>query len=194
MTTFLLIRHAAHDLLGKRIAGRMPGVGLNPAGRAQAEQVVERVAAMGVEAVYSGPLERVRESAEPICQRLGLPLQIAEEFNEVDFGDWTNASFEELDGQPGWERFNSFRSQTAPPHGELMLEVQTRVVRKLHRLCGEHRCVAVVSHGDVIRAALAHFLGIPLDLFQRLEISPASISVVELDGSSVRVLSMNVAL
>jgi probable phosphoglycerate mutase len=92
---------------------------------------------------------------------------------------------------PEWRHFNSFRSSTPPPAGELMLEVQTRVLRKLSQLRGTHSFVAIVSHGDAIRATIAHFLGQPLDLFQRIEIDPASLSLVECDDEYVRVRLLN---
>src|SRR5205085_10507784 len=115
MTTFYLIRHGATDLMTTRIAGRMPGVHLNELGRAQAARLPGRLQQCGIEAVYSGPLERVRETAEPLCQHLGLILEVADEFDEIDFGDWTNRTFEELASDPLWERFNTVRSNTAPP-------------------------------------------------------------------------------
>jgi probable phosphomutase (TIGR03848 family) len=191
MTTFVLIRHGATDIMKSRIAGRMPGIHLNEAGQTQAARLPDRLRQFGIESVYSGPLERVRETAEPLCRELGLQLQVAQEFDEIDFGDWTNRTFEDLTSDPLWQRFNTVRSSTAPPNGELMLEAQTRALRKMAELCERHRIVAIVSHGDVLRAILIHFLGIHLDLFFRIEISPASISVVEWGGADPRVICVN---
>jgi probable phosphoglycerate mutase len=191
-TNFLFIRHGAHDLLGKRIAGRQPGVHLNSLGEQQAECLAERLSLLPIDAIYSGPLERVRETAAPICRQFNLPLEVAEEFTEVDFGDWTNCTFEALSAVPLWRQFNSFRSSTRPPHGELMLEIQARVLRKLAELRLQHQFVAIVSHGDVIRATLAHFLGVHLDSFHRLEIDPASSSLVEVGDDFVKVRLLNV--
>ena len=190
-TNFLFIRHGAHDLLGKRIAGRQPGVHLNALGKEQAERLGERLSLLPLDAVYSGPLERVRETAEPICRHFGLPLQVAEEFTEVDFGDWTNWTFEELANVSQWRQFNSFRSTTAAPNGELMLQIQARVLRKLTELRAAHQFVAIVSHGDVIRATLAHLLGVHLDSFHRIEIDPASLSLVEIGDDFVKVRLLN---
>jgi len=190
-TNFLFIRHGAHDLLGKRIAGRQEGVHLNSLGEQQAGQLAERLSLLPIDAIFSGPLERARETAAPLAKRFDLPLQIADEFTEVNFGDWTNATFQELANVPLWSHFNSHRSATAAPNGELMLDIQARVIRKLAELGQQHRFVAIVSHGDVIRATLAHFLGTPLDLFQRLEIDPASTSLVECGDDFVRVRLLN---
>ena len=190
-TNFLFIRHGAHDLLGKRIAGRQAGVHLNALGEEQAEQLSKRLSLLPIDAIYSGPLERVRETADPICRQFGLPLQIAEEFTEIDFGEWTNCSFDELANDARWQQFNSFRSSTCAPAGELMLETQARVLRKLEELRSQHQFVAIVSHGDVIRATLAHFLGVHLDSFHRIEIDPASLSLVEIGDDFVKVRLVN---
>lgn len=191
MTNFLFIRHAAHDYLGRAIAGRLAGVHLNERGCAQAEHLAEKLSLLPIDAVFSGPLERARETAEPIARQFNLPIQIAEEFTEIEFGDWTDRAFANLNDVSEWRHFNTFRSSTAPPNGELMLEVQTRVLRKLSELRVQHSFVAIVSHGDAIRATLAHFLGVPLDLFQRIEIDPASLSLVECGDDYVRVRLLN---
>jgi probable phosphomutase (TIGR03848 family) len=193
MPTYLLIRHAAHDLLGKAIAGRMPGVHLNREGQIQAEQLVERLAHLPIEAVYSSPLERAQETARPLAGRLDLPLLIAEEMNEIDFGEWTGKSLQVLKPAPRWGWFNSFRSGTRIPSGEMMLEAQTRAVTFMDRLREEHRdgCIALVGHGDVIKAAVAYYLGVPLDLFGRIEIHPASVSVIRINDYGPQVLKVN---
>lgn len=193
MTTFLLIRHASHDLLGKAIAGRSPGVRLSPKGRQEAADLAERLASVPLRAVYSSPLERTRETAEPLSARLGLEVRISEAILELDFGEWTGKSLEELRQDPRFGHFNSFRSGTRIPGGERMPEAQARFVGEMHRLAGLHpdEWVALVSHGDPIKSALAYYLGVPLDLFQRIEISPASVSVVELNEWGPRVLCVN---
>jgi probable phosphomutase (TIGR03848 family) len=193
MTTFVWIRHAAHDLLGKRIVGRAPGVHLSAAGLRQAKALAERLGDGALEALYSSPLERALETAAPIGARCGLEATVADELNEIDFGAWTGRTLAALDRIEAWRRFNRFRSGVRIPEGETMLEVQARVLRLSHRLGEIHaeRTVALVSHGDVIRAALAHDLGVHLDLLQRLEISPASVSVVELGPEGPRVLLVN---
>lgn len=191
MTRFLLIRHAAHDYLGRAIPGRKPGVHINQRGRAEAEQLARSLSALPIDAVYSGPLERVRETAEPVCRALNLSLQIDRAFDEFDVGDWTDRRFADLDGDDLWRRFDSFRSCTRAPAGELMLEVQARVVRRMCELREQHRCIAIVTHGDVVRAALTHFLGLHISLYAQIEIDPASVSVIEWWDDFARVRMMN---
>lgn len=192
-TTFLLIRHASHDRLGHAIVGRTSGVRLSADGLLQAEALAERFAAGSLHAIYSSPLERARATAAPIAARLGLEVQIAEELNELDFGAWTNRTLADLNDLEEWRRFNLFRSGCRIPGGESMLEVQDRMLRLLDRLRAAHReeSVALVSHGDVIKATLAHCLGVPLDLFQRIEIGPASISAVRIGRYGPEVLLIN---
>lgn len=194
MTTFLLIRHGTHSLLNRMLVGRKPGVSLSVEGQAQAERLAERIAAhMPLTAIYSSPMERATETAQPLSDRLNLPVQIAEEFNELDFGDWTGFDFDKLHSLPAWQHFNSYRSGTRIPNGELMLETQARAVSGLSKLHAQHgdETVAVVTHGDVIRAIINYYLGAPLDLFRRIEISPASISIVALHDWGPQVLRVN---
>jgi len=193
MTRFLLIRHATNDTVGKRLTGRMAGVSLNEEGQAQAQKLAERLAGLPVTAVYSSPLERAVETAEPIAKLLHLENSVSEDFLEINFGEWTNTAFEDLVKQPKFQLFNSFRSSTRIPGGELMAEAQVRIVRGLEKLCVQHphETVAIVSHADLIKAAVAYYAGIHLDMFQRIEISPASVSVVEIYDETARILLVN---
>jgi probable phosphoglycerate mutase len=194
MTVFLLIRHADNDMLGSQVlAGRGPGVSLNENGRSQSHRLARRLAALPIEAIYSSPLERTRETAGPLAEKLGKPVQVMQEINEVDFGDWTGSSFAELSDNPRWKAFNTFRSSTRTPGGEMSIQVQQRMIGALEELCTRHpkAMVALFSHGDPIRTVIAHFLGIPLDFITRLRISPASVSVVDFTCRSARVLCVN---
>jgi broad specificity phosphatase PhoE len=192
MAKFLLVRHATHDLLTKKIlAGRQPGVHLNDLGHEQARELGRGLASLPIEAVYCSPLERACETAAPLLRRLKLPLQTADEFNEIDFGDWTGHAFADLDRLPQWQRWNSFRSSTVAPNGESMLEVQGRGLRKMFELERQHRVVAIFSHGDLIRAILAHFLGLHLDFIDRVEIAPASVTLVDVNGNGARISLVN---
>lgn len=193
VTTFLLIRHASHGLLGTTLAGRMEGVPLSPSGTAEAEALAGRLADLPLHAIYSSPVERALRTAEPLARRCSLDITIESCFSEIDFGDWTGRTFDALRDLPEWRRFNSVRSCTRPPGGETMLEVQARVAAGLERLSLRHGegAVGVVTHGDVIKAALMYYLGAPLDLFDRFEISPASVSVVRLRAEGPRVLCIN---
>lgn len=180
MTVFFLIRHALHEFGSEAIAGRTPGVHLSPDGQAQAARLADRLAAMPIKAIYHSPLERTTETAQAIGARLGLVPQVNDALNELDFGDWAGRKLSDLRGQEQWREFNAFRSGTRAPNGELMLEAQARMVCEMQRLreCHPDDCVALVSHGDIIKSAVAYYLGVPLDLFQRIEISPASVSII----------------
>jgi broad specificity phosphatase PhoE len=191
VTRFLLIRHAAHDYLGRAVPGRKPGVHINARGHEEAEQLARAIRGIPIDAIYSGPLERVRETAEPLCRALNLELRIDNAFNEFDVGDWTDRTLADLHRDEVWRRFNSFRSCTPAPGGELMLEVQARVVRRMCELRAQHRCIAIVTHGDVVRAALAYFLGMHISLYAQIEIDPASISLIEWWDDFARVRMMN---
>jgi len=193
MTRFLLIRHASIEANGKRLAGRLPGMHLDELGKRQALALGERLSRLPIAAIYSSPLERAFETAEPIARLLGRKVAIREELLEIEFGDWTGKTFGELDELPEFQRFNSFRSCSPVQGGEFMLQAQLRMVLALDVVRRAHadECVAVVSHGDMIRAAIAYYAGIPLDLFQRLEVSPASISTIDIDDTVVRLVSIN---
>jgi len=193
MATFFLIRHGPHDLLGRTMAGRMPGVHLNAEGQRQAEQLAERLAAVPIRAIYSSPLERSQETAVPLAARLGLPVQTSEALGEIDFGDWTGRTFQELQEIPRWRQFNTYRSGTRIPQGEMMLEAQARIVGEMERLreLHPHDHLALVGHADPLKAAVAYYLGVPLDLFQRIEISPASVSIVALSDFGPQIVRLN---
>lgn len=193
MTRFLLIRHALTDANGKRLAGRVAGIGLNEQGRKQASALAERLASLPIAAIYSSPLERAVETAEPVARLLAREVVSREEFQELDFGQWTDRDLAGIAGDPEFQRFNRVRSCAPAPGGEYMLQAQARVVAGLERLRSRHPAatVAVFSHGDIIKSAIAHYAGVPLDLFHRIEIDPASVSVVETDGSTIRILAVN---
>jgi probable phosphomutase (TIGR03848 family) len=193
LTTILLIRHGTNDWVDRRIAGWTPGVHLNKAGQTQAKRLAEELSDQPIVALYSSPLERAHETAAPLAARLGLPVTLRDEFGELRFGEWQGRSLAELAEDPLWQRFNTARSTTRPPGGELMLETTARVIAGLEqvRAAHPHDLVAVFSHGDVIRAALLYYLGMPLDFFQRIEIHPASVSTVELSETGPRVPKLN---
>ena len=192
-TTLLLVRHAAHGLLGRVLTGRMPGVSLGEEGRRQAARLAERLSRETVAAVYSSPLERARETAEPIAARFGLLVQVEERLDEIDVGDWQGRDFAALAQDPGWNAWNTASSVTRAPGGETMLEAQARAIRVIEQLRAAHpdTGVVLVSHGDVIKAALLYHLGLPIDAYQRIEVGPASLSVLVVGDWGARVLSLN---
>ena len=193
MTTFALIRHASHALLGHTIVGRLPGVQLSARGLGEADALACRLEGWPIHALYSSPLERARATAAAIADRLRLEVQAADELNEIDYGAWTNRTLADLREIPEWRRFNLFRSGSRIPGGESMVEVQDRMLQLIERLCCAHpeQTVGLVGHGDVIKAALAYYLGVPLDLFGRIELSPASLSVIRVEPHGPQVLLIN---
>jgi broad specificity phosphatase PhoE len=189
--TIHLVRHGSHVLPPGILAGRLPGAGLSDEGREQATRAGERLAgASGIDAVQCSPLERTCETAGIIAERLGLVPVQAHALVEIDFGGWAGQSFEELDRREDWRRWNHFRSGTRPPGGETMTEVLTRALLHVETLRSGTATV-LVSHCDVIRALLTHWLGMPADLLLRLEIAPASISTVEIGPWGPRILRIN---
>lgn len=192
MTLFYLVRHGEPAASG-RINGRTPGVGLSERGRAEVSLVADRLAAADILALYSSPLQRTRETAEILAERFDLPVGYREDLIELDFGEWTGLTFDEVRADHRWPPWQSWRSIAVIPGGENMREVQNRVVGALFELQREHPegGVAIVSHGDVIRAALLFALGMPLDLYSRLEISLASVSTIRIDDSGIRVPAIN---
>ena len=193
MTTIFLIRHGHTDWIGKAIAGHTPGVGLSDAGRQQAADLPRRLAHVPIRAIYASPLQRTCETAEPLARALNLPVQHRPRLIEVNFGEWTGWTMSDLDRDPRWHRFNTQRSTTRAPGGDLMLDVQSRMADELDELRVRHtgETVAVISHQDSIKAAIAHYAGIPLDLFHRFEIQPASVSVLRLADWGPQIVTIN---
>ncbi|HLV21570.1 MAG TPA: histidine phosphatase family protein [Polyangiaceae bacterium] len=192
-TTLLLVRHGLTAAVGHALAGRADEPGLGDEGWAQAQRLADWLHGVQPSAVYTSPIRRAVQTAECIAARLQQRAQARPALTEVDFGAWTGRRFEALDDVERWRRFNTFRSGTAPPGGEPMSTVQARVVGELLGLRDAHpdATVVVVSHADPIRSALAHFLGVPLDLMLRLSVDPASTSALELGdwGATLRFLN-----
>jgi len=190
---FLLVRHAATDLIDTTLAGWTEGVHLNEEGRAQARALAERLRRVAISALYSSPLDRALETAELIGGPMKLQVRLCDEAGEVRFGDWTGREFKALHDDLSWNRFNTLRSLTRPPGGEMILEVQARMTGLLNRLSDLHpgATVAIVTHADVIRGTIAHYAGIHPDLMHRLEISPASISIIDAGEFGPRILRVN---
>ncbi len=194
MATFFLVRHATCDPIGHSIAGRAPGVHLNVEGHRQAAELVSRFDGAHIDAVYTSPLERARETIEPFARARDIEVVVASEIIELDFGEWTGARFDELESDATWKRFNTARSTTRIPGGETMREAQSRAVAFLESIAErapKSRNI-IVSHGDIIRAIVMDFLEISLDSVHHLEISPASISVVDIYPKWAVVRALNV--
>ena len=194
MTTFYLVRHGANDLLGERLAGRLPNVRLNETGIAQAKRISERLEKLGITHVISSPMERCHETAQPLAAALALAIEISEALNEVDFGDWQGARMKDLDADERWRKWNSFRTGHFLPHGESMIAIQARMAEEMIRLRNKFsdQHLALFSHGDPIRAVLCYWLGMPLDFIPRLEVAPGSICEVAVDSDTAIVRRINV--
>jgi probable phosphomutase (TIGR03848 family) len=189
----LLVRHALNDWVGKRLAGWTPGVHLNDEGRAQAASLAQRLAAVPLTAVYSSPLERTLETAQPLAEAHGLTVEVREALGEVRAGDWTGRDLKELKEEDLWPVVQVYPGGARFPGGESMREVQARMVAQLDTIREAHpgQTVAVVSHSDPIKMVVAYYAGLPLDLFQRLSISPASVTAFTFTRFGPRLVCMN---
>jgi broad specificity phosphatase PhoE len=179
MVNFFLIRHASTDALGI-LYGRAAGVHLSSKGRLEALELARRLKSIKIDAIWSSPLERAGETASAIAERAGLPVLYSENLNEVNYGEWTGQSFESLASDPHWHRFNLLREITRIPGGELVTEIQARVLSELDKLDVSYEIgnIVVVTHAEPIRVVLAHWLKSTGCLHDRIEISPASITIV----------------
>lgn len=195
MTEVYLIRHAVNDFVDKgRLAGRLPGVHLNDYGNAQAQALGARLASVSLQAVYSSPLERTLETAQAVAaHHPGLHVQVLEGVNELQLGAWEGAELKTVSRRKMWGMVQFNPSRAVFPGGETFRQAQMRAVDAIESVARQHprATVAVVSHSDIIRLVLAHYLGVHLDTFQRLVISPASISVVQLNHLRPMVVQMN---
>ena len=193
MTVFHLLRHGQHNLLGRALAGRMDGVGMTEKGRAEIVAAAERLAAEKIAAIYASPLRRTRETAEIVGERLGLPIAFCDDLLELDFGEWTGATFDSIRAHPKWHAWNTQRSLARIPGGETMRAVQHRVVDAIVELNERHlgESLVLCTHGDVIRAMLVFALGMPLDFYNRIEVVQGSISSIQIEPDRIRVLRIS---
>jgi len=187
MTVILLIRHGQNDYLSDRLAGRLPGVHLNEKGREQARRLGDMLADFPIKAIFASPLERAQETAEPIAKCQGLDVETMPELIEIDFGNWQGKEIDNLKEQALWNTVHERPSTIQFPDGEDYITAQDRVIvglLSLGKKYDEENIIICVAHGDVIRLAVAYFLGVPLDNFHRIRISPASISVLHLNQNT----------
>jgi broad specificity phosphatase PhoE len=192
-TTFFLVRHAAHDNVGGFLAGRTPGIRLGGDGKAQAARLAERMKREDFTAIFASPQQRALETAAAISAVSHLPVEEASALDEIDFGAWSGQDFDALNRDPAWRRWNEWRSLSRTPGGETMLDVERRAsdyVGELARRSPEGALV-LVSHADVIRAIVGHALGLAIDLWQRFDVSPGSISTLIIGDWGVRLLALN---
>lgn len=190
-----LVRHGRTPTTGSVVPGRAPGLHLSEQGVAQAEKAAERLAALRhpPAAVYSSPIERAKETAKPIASRLGLHVQVERGLTECDAGSWTGQDLKKLRRTREWKVVQELPSAFRFPQGESFSQMQARVTDALDSLSERHRgeSFVAVSHADTIKAAIAATAGVPLDLFQRLVVSPCSITVIVRSDSGYHVLCTN---
>lgn len=193
-TLILLVRHGKTPTTGTSLPGRAKGLHLSPEGEKQAAEAAKRIAKLkNVAAIYASPLERTRETAAPIGAALGLRVKPEPGLLECDFGDWTGRELKDLFKLPEWTTVQRYPSGFRFPNGESFAEMQLRIVSTLDRLRAAHpgKTVVAVSHADPIKAALASAVGTHLDLFQRIVVSPCSISAVLYGSGGPVVLATN---
>jgi len=195
----LLVRHGTTPTTGKVLPGRAAGLHLSDEGADQAEAVAQRIGALGESgsrqpaAVYASPLERTTETARPIARRLGLRVRAERGLLECDFGEWTGSQLSRLHQLPEWSRVQRWPSGFRFPGGESFLEMQARMASAIDRLVRRHQgeTIVAVSHADPIKAAVSSAAGTHLDLFQRLSVSPCSVSALAYSPAGPHVLAVN---
>ncbi len=194
MTDILLIRHGENDYTHKgKLAGWTPEVHLNEKGLAQAQALAEHLAAAPLKAIYSSPLERAVETALPLARAKKLPIQELEGIGEVRYGEWTGKSLKLLSRTKLWTVVQRQPARMEFPGGETLRAVQARAVNAVEAIARQHpkQLIAVFSHGDVIKLILAHYLGAPIDLFQRLLVNTGSISQLRVTDNLPLVIKVN---
>ena len=208
-TLVFLVRHGQTPTTGQVLPGRAPGLHLGDVGLAQAEAVAENLSlwndqqqqttkrsnskAAGITAVYASPMERTYETATPIARAVGLRVRKNKGLLEADFGDWTGKKLSALRKKPEWAAVQNNPSGFRFPRGESFGEMQLRMVSTLEKLASDHQgeTIVAVSHADTIKAAAAHALGTHLDLFQRIVISPCSVTAIQYTAQGPLVLGVN---
>ncbi len=193
-TLVLLVRHARTPTTGVVLPGRAPDLHLADEGRKQADLLAGRIGRLArVAAVYASPLERARETAAPIARARRLALRVERGLNEVDIGQWTGLGLKQAAGKPEWERVRNYPSGFRFPGGESFTEMQARITATIGLLVERHpgETIVAVSHGDPIKAAVAHALGVHLDLFNRIAIAPGSITAIAYGHNGPVVLTVN---
>ncbi len=196
MPVILLIRHGENEYVKKgRLAGRKPGVHLNERGDLQAHALADSLANLPIKAVYSSPLDRTMETATPLAKKLKLEVVPREGLLEVDYGTWQDKTLKQLARRKLWKTVQSAPSHACFPEGESFGQAQLRIANELTALCEMHKpkdLIACVGHSDMIKLAVAYFLGLPLDLFQRLVVQPASVSTLQISpNKGARLINLN---
>jgi len=194
MAIILLIRHGENDWVGKKLAGRLPGVHLNQNGRDQAVGLAATLLNLPIKAIYSSPLERALETAQPLAQVKKMEISTRENLGEINFGDWQGKTIKQMRRLKLWDTVQNHPSQMHFPHGESFVGAQKRLVDCTAQISENHEptdLVACFSHSDAIRLLVAYYLNVPLDSFQRIHINTASISTLMLTKEHISVPFVN---
>ncbi len=193
MQLVLLIRHGLAEYKPGRLYGWTPGVHLSAQGRDEAKRLSERLEPVKLNALYCSPLERCCETADAILAGRKLEKQIVEDLGEVKYGSWQGKTFKSLVKTPLWRTVQLVPSQATFPGGESLLAMQTRGVAAVEAIRAKHKqgTVAIVSHADMIKALVAHYLGMHLDLFQRIHVETASVTAIAFMGAFPRLVRLS---
>ena len=192
-TRVVLVRHGVTAQTGPLLSGRKPGIPLSDEGVAQAEATAQRLAKLTISTVYASPIERTTQTAQCIAARLDLPVLPLDGVIEADYGDWTGGKIADLAKTEEWKVVQVAPSRARFPGGESIREMQSRMVGAIDALVEAHKneTIVVVSHADPIKSAIAHYTGMHLDLFQRVYVSPASVTVLEFHPFGVLLVKCN---
>lgn len=192
-TRLLLVRHAVTAHTGPILSGRMPGIDLSDQGREQAARTAERLAGVPIAVVYASPIERTQQTAAAIAAHHDLAVIALDGVIEAEYGDWTGGQIKDLAKTPEWKVVQAAPSRARFPGGESIQEMQARMIAALDELVVRHANsnIVVVSHADPIKSAIAHYTGVHLDLFQRIHVSPASVTVLEFHAFGVMLVKSN---
>jgi probable phosphoglycerate mutase len=188
MAIILLIRHGENDWVGKRLAGHLPGVHLNPKGQEQAQELATKLQNLQFRAIYSSPLERAMETAQPLAAVTNLQIHSRQDLSEINFGDWQGKTIKQLQRLKLWKTVQKHPSQMQFPNGESFKSAQQRLVNCLEEISQNHEAtdlIACFSHSDSIRLLVSYYLDMPLDSFQRINISTASISALAITKDQI---------
>jgi len=192
----LLIRHGENEYVKKgRMAGRLPGIHLNKTGLEQAQRLAEKLGSVPIKAIYSSPLERAVETAEPLAKTLGLEIILRPGLIETDIGEWQGLTFKSLRRLKVWKTVQNAPSLMRFPGGESFADSQHRITHEIQAICAQHdkdEMIAIFSHADPIKLAVAYFIGLPLDHFQRLMVAPSSVTSMHIGENSAHLINLNI--
>ena len=195
MPTLLLIRHGENDFVKKgRLPGRTPGLHLNQRGQEQAAALAETLKKLPLRAIYASPLERAVETAGPLAQALGLEIQLRPGLQDTDVGEWQGQLLKDLRKLPLWKQVQSRPSEVRFPGGESFQELHERLIGEIESLRVAHKpkdLLALVFHCDPIKLVLAHYIGLPMDDFQKFGVAPGSVSVLMIGKSGAFLAALN---